>query len=84
LRESEAKARAILDTAVDAIITIDALGMVESFNKAAERLFGYEPADVIGKNVSLLMPEPFRTQHDGYLRAYLRPAGPRSSASAAK
>jgi PAS domain S-box-containing protein len=71
LRESEAKARGILDTAVDAIITIDSRGMVESFNKAAERLFGYKPQDVIGKNVSLLMPDPYRSEHDGYLRKYL-------------
>ena len=70
LRESEAKARAILDTAVDAIITIDARGMIESFNKAAERLFGYKPANVIGRNVSLLMPDPYRSEHDGYLRNY--------------
>jgi PAS domain S-box-containing protein len=71
LREGEARARAILDTAVDAIITIDAQGIVESFNKAAERLFGYSPVEVIGKNVSMLMPEPFRGQHDGYLRSYI-------------
>jgi two-component system, LuxR family, sensor kinase FixL len=70
LRESEAKARGILDTAVDAIITIDARGMIESFNKAAERLFGYAPQDVIGKNVSSLMPDPFKSEHDGYLRNY--------------
>ena len=70
LRESEAKARGILDTAVDAIITIDARGIVESFNKAAERLFGYVPRDVIGKNVSMLMPQPYSGQHDGYMRNY--------------
>jgi two-component system, LuxR family, sensor kinase FixL len=70
LRESEAKARGILDTAVDAIITIDARGIIESFNKAAERLFGYKPRDVIGRNVSLLMPDPYRSEHDGYLRNY--------------
>jgi two-component system, LuxR family, sensor kinase FixL len=71
LRESEAKARGILDTAVDAIITIDAGGIIESFNRAAERLFGYAPREVIGQNVRLLMPEPDRGQHDGYLRNYL-------------
>jgi PAS domain S-box-containing protein len=71
LRESEAKARGILDTAVDAIITIDSRGVVESFNKAAERLFGYKPQDVIGRNVSLLMPEPHRSEHDTYVRNYL-------------
>lgn len=72
LRESEARARAILDTAVDAIITIDGYGVVESFNKAAEHLFGYAPQDVIGKNVSMLMPQPYRGEHDSYLLNYLR------------
>ena len=70
LRESEARARGILDTAVDAIITIDSRGIIESFNKAAERLFGYQPQDVIGRNVSILMPEPYRSMHDAYLRNY--------------
>jgi PAS domain S-box-containing protein len=72
LRESEAKARAILDTAVDAIITIDSAGNIESFNKAAEQLFGYRPDEVIGQNVRMLMPEPYRGQHDGYMQNYLR------------
>jgi len=71
LRESEAKARGILDTAVDAIITIDSRGVIESFNRAAERLFGYKPQDAIGKNVSFLMPDPYRSEHDGYLRNYV-------------
>jgi PAS domain S-box-containing protein len=72
LRESEARARGILDTAVDAIITIDSFGIIESFNKAAEQLFGYRPAEVIGQNVRCLMPEPYRGQHDGYIRNYLQ------------
>jgi two-component system, LuxR family, sensor kinase FixL len=71
LRESEAKARGILDTAVDAIITIDSAGVIESFNRAAERLFGYSPRDVVGQNVRVLMPDPDRSQHDTYLRNYL-------------
>ena len=71
LRESEARANAILDTAVDAIITIDARGIVESFNRSAERLFGCAPQDVIGKNISVLMPEPDASRHDAHLRAYL-------------
>ena len=70
LRESEAKARGILDTAVDAIITIDSRGIIESFNRAAERLFGYKADDAIGKNVCFLMPDPYRSEHDGYLRNY--------------
>ncbi len=72
LRESEAKARGILDTAVDAIITISERGIVESFNNAAEQLFGYAASEVIGKNVSMLMPEPYHSSHDTYLQNYLR------------
>ncbi|RKZ80921.1 MAG: hypothetical protein DRQ35_01280 [Gammaproteobacteria bacterium] len=64
------KMRSILDSTLDAIITITDKGMVDSFNKAAETMFGY-PADfVIGKNVKLLMPEPYAAEHDGYLRNY--------------
>jgi PAS domain S-box-containing protein len=71
LRESEAKSRAILDTAVDAIITIDGRGMIESFNKAAERLFRCAPGDVIGRSVNLLMPDALAQHHDRHIRNYL-------------
>jgi two-component system, LuxR family, sensor kinase FixL len=70
LRESEARARAVLDTTVDAIITIDDRGVIASFNRAAERIFGYPAGEVVGKNVSVLMPEPYLSEHDGYLRSY--------------
>ena len=69
-RESEAKAQAILETTVDGIITIDAEGTIESFNEAAEDIFGYEAGEVIGENVNVLMPSPYREEHDEYLRSY--------------
>jgi two-component system sensor kinase FixL len=62
---------AILATAVDAIITIDERGIIQSVNPATERLFGYAAAELLGGNVSLLMPEPDRSRHDGYLGRYL-------------
>lgn len=69
-RESEARAQAILETTVDGIITIDADGIIESFNEAAETIFGYDAEEVIGKNVKVLMPSPYREEHDEYLRSY--------------
>jgi two-component system sensor kinase FixL len=71
LRASEARWRAIVDSAVDGIIVIDARGLIEAFNAAAVRMFGYEERDVLGRNVSLLMPSPFREQHDAYIERYL-------------
>jgi PAS domain S-box-containing protein len=61
---------AILQSAVDAIISIDAAGTIESVNPATEKLFGYSAAELIGENVKLLMPEPYRSQHDSYIRQY--------------
>ncbi len=63
--------KALLDAAVDAIIVIDHRGRIETFNSAAEVIFGFSAQDVLGKNVSLLMPEPYRSGHDGYIRNYL-------------
>ena len=71
LLDSREHVQAILRHAADGIVTIDAHGVVESFNHAAERIFGYAASDVIGKNVKLLMPEPTRTQHDGFIARYL-------------
>jgi len=63
--------RSILETVPDAMVVIDQHGMIQSFSRAAERLFGYEAHEVCGRNVSLLMPSPYREQHDAYLRRYL-------------
>jgi PAS domain S-box-containing protein len=70
LRASEERMRAILDTAMDAIITMDIHGTILSVNPASERMFGYSAAEMIGHNVGLLMPSPYREEHDGYLRRY--------------
>ena len=72
LHEGRARLEAILDTAVEAIITIDQEGLVESLNPAAERLFGYQSDEVLGRNIGMLMPSPYRENHDEYIAAYLR------------
>ena len=72
LRDSEERLRAILETAVEGIITIDERGAIESFNQAAEKIFGYRAREVIGKNVSVLMPSPHHEAHDSYLANYRR------------
>ena len=72
LRESEAKFRSIISTAVDAIAVIGEKGLIKFINPAVQRMSGYEAAELVGKNVSVLMPEPYRSAHDGYISAYLR------------
>lgn len=68
----EAHLRSILDTVPDAMVVIDEEGLIRDFSPAAERMFGRAAADVTGRNVSLLMPDPYRTAHDGYLERYYR------------
>jgi PAS domain S-box-containing protein len=68
---AEATLEALLDAVVDGIILIDARGRIAGLNRAAERIFGYPVAELLGRNVSVLMPSPYREQHDGYLASYL-------------
>jgi two-component system CheB/CheR fusion protein len=70
-QEAEDRLRTMVDTAVDAIITIDERATISSINSATERMFGYSAAELIGQNVKTLMPSPYREEHDGYLSSYV-------------
>lgn len=76
-RESESRLRIVMNNAADGIITIDDRGNIESFNRAASLMFGYTSKEVLGENISLLMPEPHRSKHDQYIKNYLRTGKPR-------
>lgn len=71
LRRSESRLRATLDASIDPIVTVGADGVIRSASRAFSRVFGWEPADLVGRNVGVLMPEPVRSRHDGYLRRHL-------------
>src|SRR5271157_335666 len=77
LRESEERTRSIVKHVVDGIITINATGMIQSVNPAVERLFGFGADELIGRNVSILMPELYHGEHDGYLAHCLRTGQPK-------
>ncbi|WP_198264184.1 PAS domain S-box protein [sulfur-oxidizing endosymbiont of Gigantopelta aegis] len=72
LQESYGLMGAVLDTAAEAIIRIDSIGQVEAFNQSAEKMFGWHAKEVIGKNISMLMPSPYHEAHDGYLETFMR------------
>lgn len=72
LRESEERNRAVLETAVNAILTIDEARVITSVNSATERMFGYRREELIGQNIKMLMPEPYAGHHDGYVKNYVR------------
>jgi PAS domain S-box-containing protein len=71
VRESEERMRSVVNHVVDGIITIDERGTITTYNPAAGRMFGYECPEVVGQNVKMLMPDPYRSQHDGYISNYL-------------
>lgn len=72
LKAREAHLASILETVPDAMVVIDEAALIQSFSNTAERLFGYRAEEVIGENVKMLMPNPYRDQHDGYMERYLR------------
>ena len=84
LRDGEARLKAIFDSAVDGIVIINERGIMEEVNPAARTIFGYEPGEMLGQNVSMLMPDPYRREHDQYMRTSGIPGAVKSSALAAR
>jgi len=79
LKESEERTRIILSTVVDGILTVDMAGVIDSFNPAAERIFGYAAAEVIGKNAEMLVSDRYRAQFKDFIDKYLKAEGPKDS-----
>lgn len=77
LKDIALRLQSIIDTAIDGIITIDAKGNIDTINKAAAEQFGYQPQEVIGNNIKMLMPEPYHSEHDGYINRYMKTKSPR-------
>src|SRR5262249_3910716 len=69
---SEERWRSVIDSAVDGIVVIDSHGLIEVFNRSAKGMFGYSASEIVGKSINLLMPSPYKEEHDGYLANYLR------------
>lgn len=72
LKDLAHRLQAVIDTAIDGIITIDSRGKVETINSAAALQFGYSPDEILGHNIKMLMPEPYHSHHDGYLESYIK------------
>ena len=75
-RRAEAWVRSLIETTQDAVISIDRQARIVLFNAAAERIFGYQPEEVVGQKVNMLMPEPYASEHDGYIERYERTGEP--------
>ncbi|MGD9391002.1 MAG: PAS domain S-box protein [Thioalkalispiraceae bacterium] len=71
INEQVQQTETVIENVIDGIITIDTQGTIMSYNKAAEKIFGYSRDEVVGKNIKILMPEPYYSEHDGYLQRYL-------------
>ena len=77
LLSNQAHLRAVLETMLDGLVIIDANGVVQVFNPACERLFGYRADEVVGHNIKMLVPKAHRRRHDGYLKRYRETGEPR-------